>query len=317
MAIFIPISTPSLATARFFSAKETNIKVFRPSSLDVAGDFCTCIQQCIPDLPAFTDEIGADFYKNDVFAIFINTITDGTIVATLTDRDGTVTNLTDDTYGTYISVPSSNYFRFEVNFYKVWLGLGYGSYTLKVENLNGSSSVVKSVTSPCFQLKFFTTESANRTVRIETFQFGILKHGNKYADDNGLIRVNQQIRLYGALTFNGQSIENSSLQLNNDQRSQIQIKDQLFPEYNLEIHLAASSQINFVLLDYLFANDVKISDFNVYNFVFDPQKPAASFYRSIPVKRTTTDFAPSRTKLRKTFNIGMEYNNKNVFKINQ
>lgn len=317
MPIFIPQTTTALATARYFSAKATNVRVFSPLQNFEDSDFCTCLTQCIPDLPAFTDEIGDDFYKNDKFALFLNTITDGSIVVTLSKQGAADILLTDNTYGIYTDNDFSNYFRFELDFYKVWLNSGYGSYSFKIENFNGALELVQTLSSPNFRVKRYSAKAANRTVRIETHQGGILQHGTAYVNVLNLKTTwLQQVRVRGSLTFTGESIENSSLQLNNSSRSQIQIKDQLSPQYTLTIELAGSKQANFIMLDYLFANDVKISDYNVYNYVFDPRYPNTNMYRSIPVKRTSTEFNSTRTKLRKTFNIGMEYNNKNVFKIN-
>lgn len=318
MAIFITPASSSLATARYFSGSFLNVRVFSPIIPDESGDFCTCIKQCLPNLPAFTDEIGTDFYKNDKFAIFINTITDGTIRVTLKKDGADNVLLTDNTYGIYSNGGSANYFRFELDFYKVWNGLGYGAYSFLVENLSGAD-VIQSVSSPKFELKKFSSKAANRTVRIETLQSGILQHGLTYVNKSNLSKQQfaQQVRLYGSLTLSGHTIENTSLQLSNDARSQIQIKDQLIPEYTLNLHLLGSRQANFILLDYLFANSVNVSDYNVYNYVFDPRHPNAYNYRSLPLKRVSTDFAETRTKLRKTFSIAMEYNNKNIFKINQ
>jgi hypothetical protein len=312
MPIFIPQTTTALATARYFSAKATNVRVFSQLQNFEDSDFCTCLTQCIPDLPAFTDEIGDDFYKNDKFALFLNTITDGSIVVTLSKQGSADILLTDNTYGTYSNNVLLNFFRFELDFYKTWLNSGYGVYSFKIQNFNVAGTLVQTLESPKFNLKRFSSKSANKTVRIETQQSGILQHGANY----GSSFFAQQVRVRGSLTFTGESIENSSLQLNNSLRSQIQIKDQLLPQYTLTIELAGSKQANFIMLDYLFANIVNVSDYNVYNYVFDPRYPNTNMYRSIPVKRTSTEFNSTRTKLRKTFNIGMEYNNKNVFKIN-
>lgn len=315
MAIKIGQTTTDPAVARYFSGKRTDIKVFLPRQLADESDFCTCIKQCVRALPAFTDEVGTDFYKNDKYAEFMNVITGGSIVCTLIKNGNQETAITDNTYGVFTSV-TNTYFRFEIDFYKVWDGLGYGTYELNIKNLNVSGSVVSEITSPKFNLMKFSEKAANNTFRIETKQSGVLKHGKKYINLKNDDTVSQQIRMYGGLVFSGNVIENDSLQLNNNERSQVQIKDQAFPEYELTIQLASSAQVNPVLLDYLFAQEVKISDYSVYNFVHDPREPSAVFYRSLPVKRTGTEFNASRTNKRKTIKIPLEYDYKNVFKIN-
>ena len=198
------------------------------------------------------------------------------------------------------------------SFFKIFNIKGLGRYQFKIENKNTSGRIVQTRLSPVFCLQLFTAKAANRTVRIETEMTGKLLHGNDY----GVLPQFQQIRLPGRLKLSSAPMENDDLELNNTRRSLVQIKDQMLPEYELEIFLVSAPQIALVFFDYLFANFVKVSDYSVFNLVLDPADVGATQYKSLPLKRISNDFDPSAKHIRKSFTFTMEYFNKNVFKIN-
>lgn len=316
MPIHIQPDTSNLATPNYYSTKKVIIPTFLPKDISEL-EYSTCIRNCVPSLLAFTDGVGQDFYKNDFYRLFLNLVSGGSVVLKIIDCNGLVTTVTDNTYGELVTV-ADKYFTYRFEFYKIWDNLGYGTYHFEIENLNGSGSVVQREISPKFRLIKYSPENANGTIRIETQQRGILKHNKSYTDNSilGAVGANQQIRFKGKLMFSGEVVENDELQLNNANRSLMQIKDQVFPAYEMRIDLVSSKQITQVLFDYLFANNVRISDYNLYNHVVDPSNLSATAYRSLPVKRTSTSFTSSSKQIRKTYTIGLEYANKNVFKIN-
>ncbi len=316
--IILGQSSTSLDAPIHFATKRTGIDMIFLNTIGLQVDFCTCIAQCVPCLKSFTDEVGTDFYKNDKFFQYLNIAKGGTnqicLIKINPGGAETVIVVTDDTYGilveSLIDVP--RFVSYEWDFFKIWGLLGYGKYRFEIKQLSVAGNPIQSIQSPTFCLQRYTDQAANGTIRIETTQTGRIRSGNNYGD----AIYNQQIRLPGELVFKELASENDSEQLNNDSRSLIQIKDQLNPEYTLTIKLASAPQLMLTLFDYLFANDVKISDYNVFNFVANPEDLQADMYRSIPLKRNGTDFKPSSRVKRKTFNFNMEYANKNVFKIN-
>lgn len=317
--IFVGPASSSLSTAAYFATKRTDISVLKLNEIPEEGDFCVCLHQCAPCLKVFTDEIGTNNDKNDKYLEYMNVGTSGSLSFTLTNVvTGDEIDVTDNTYGTLYDGQSEDipHAAYELDFYKIWNEEGYGTYQLTIEYIiavsGGGSRAGKTSTSPCFKIEKFSERAANRTIRIETRQGGNLKHGRNY----GSTSWTQQIRLPGRLIYSGDVQENDSVQMNDNERSLIQIKDQTFPEYTLEIYLVTSQQIAKTLFDYLFSGEVRVSDYNLFNFVVDPNNLEATAYRYIPLKRINTDFTPNARAIRKTFSLTMEYANKNVFKTN-
>ena len=315
--IFVPQTVTDLEPVNYFAGKRTGVPVLFLNEIGSGNeDFCTCIKQCIPCLTVFTDQIGIDLFKNDRFLMHENVSSGvvGKVFMTKIAGDGTETDieLTDNTFGVYDdgSADDPAYIAFNVDFFKIEQALGFGEYKFRIELQSLFLKPLQVSPSPCFVIRKFSEKAANRTVRIETQQSGKLQHGSDYGDKI----FTQQIRLPGALIYSNDGVENDDLQLNNDSRSLVQIKDQTFAEYELEIYLVSSQQMVRTLIDYLFSNKVFVSDYNVYNWVFDPANPSATSYRRLPVKRSANDFKPSRKALRKSFSITMEYAIKNVFK---
>lgn len=324
--IFLPQTTSGTPVYRLFSTKQVGAGVVTVKSLNESPEFCTCITQCIPNLVAFTDEIGTDFYKNDFTSFFIPTVNTifvaGSVVTgTITDVDtGISTTLVDATYGDlYVG---NHYWWYKLDWYKVYNTLGYGTYQIEVNEVNNfGGGFLNQLCSQKYTLKKYTDKSAQGTVRIETFQQGKLHHGNNYSSlTTGSISIpfpfEQQTRLKGALTFSSNEDEAYHLVLNNSLRSTLQVKDQVRPAYNLNLFLVSAQQVSRVIFDELFGNEVYVTDYNVFNPVFDPRDFDAVQYRSIPLRRESSSFEPKRTRLKTSFDFSMLYENDNIIKTN-
>ncbi|NRA81851.1 MAG: hypothetical protein HRU18_26945 [Pseudoalteromonas sp.] len=309
---FITPATSNAQTGVYFTTKRVGIQSITPLTPPEEGDVCRCLRQCIRPLPAFTDEDGGDLYKNDLYSQYINTLTGGTVEIEIFKNGVSLGLVTDNTYGIRFEDTTNNYAGYVWVWFKVWQTSGYGNYYFVIRNKNGAGTVKIEEISPTFTLKKYTERAAHGTVRIETVQKGKLKHWKNYVAPVWA----QQIRFYGSLKLTGNVIENDKVVSSLDTRKSIQIKDQLRPEYELQLIMPGAESTFSVLYDYLFAETVLVSDYNIFNFVHQPNLPGAQNYRSIPLKRTGTEFTPSRKARRKTFNIAMEYDYDNVFKIN-
>lgn len=316
--ILLPQTSTALDAAAHFATKRTEIGVTHFPKIEQAVDFSTCLRQCVPALKVFTDEVGADSYTNDKYLLYANVFTGSIFKAWLTwyDNHGNAHDieLTNDDYGEYLdgSAEDPAYFAFRLDFFKVWALLGYGKYEFRIEVESAFSRKVVIKKSPCFNLMKFTEKSANGTIKIETRQSGLIHNGLNYGSTVWI----QETRLPGSLQWSTNNDEVDTLELNNDNRSLYQVKDQVLPEYIIHVHLVSARQIMRVIFDYLFANQVLVSDYNVYNFVIDPADESAEMYRRIPLHRIGTDFTPTRKNLRKSITFTMEYANKNVIKTN-
>lgn len=309
---FIAPASSNAQTSSYFSSKRVSVRSITPYVPPEEGDVCRCLRQCIRPLPAFTDEDGGDRFKNDLYSQYINTLSGGTFEVEIY-KDGTSLGLvTDNTYGIRVEDTSDDYGGYVWAFYKIWLNEGYGKFHFVVRNKNGAGNVVIEETSPTFQLMKYTERAAHGTVRIEGTQKGKLKHWKDYIPNGWIF----QLRFYGSLKLTGNTIENDKVVSSIDTRKSIQIKDQLRPEYELTLIMPGAESTFSVLYDYLFSETVLVSDYNVFNFVHQPNTPFALNYRSIPLKRIGVEFTPSRRARRKTFKIQMEYDYDNVFKIN-
>ena len=325
--IILGQTSSNLDSPLYLSTKRTGTTVIRKTQISDDPDFCTCIQQCIPDLIVFTDGIGTDSLKNDWTSFFIPSIntllsTGASIEAKIIDVDtGIETVLSDPTYGEQKT--GNNYYWFKLDWYLVWGNLGFGRYRVVItETANVSGETINSLESPVYNLYPYSAKDANKTVRIYSQQKGKLHHGNDYsnltvAGNSTPQPFEQQTRLPGRFYSVDSEIDNHHLALNGENRPSYQVKDQLRPKFKLELHLLGSKQINKVVFDELFGSEILITDYNVYNHPTDPRDYYADQYVDIPVKRATNSMpnASATAKLR-TYIIDLDYDFDNVFKTN-
>jgi len=330
--IILNQTSTSLETPKYFSTKSDEVPVIRKTTVDFDREFCTCFVQCVPDLKVFTDETGADELKNDWHSLFIPTVNNpplsaSVITRTVTNIDtGVITTLLDGTHG--VLNEGKNYFWFKVSFYDIWNTLGYGRYQFSlVENSNFGGGVINQYQSPVFRLMPYTDKAANGTVRIYSKNKGELHHGNDYSNiqlnysqltpDTERIYFEQQTRLPGRFYFKSNEVENDHLVLNNSNLSTYQVKDQLRPTYQLDLHLLSSIQVMPVVFDDLFGSEIYVTDYNVYNHVVDPRNYQANQYVNLPVRREGMNLNnPSATSIRKTYSFDMAYEYDNIYKTN-
>ena len=335
--IWLGQTSSNADSAAYFSTKRAEVAVIKKSAIGDTRDFCTCIQQCIPDLVVFTDGLGDDPLKNDWTSFFMKTVNEAapvsgfptlgeTVVWKIIDmEDGTETTLVDSTHG---ELKAGNYYTwFKVDWYKIYLTLGLGRYKICAEGtsivVGGSGEIVNQFESAVYNLIPYSDTAANRTVRIYSKQEGKLHHGNDYsnltvaADPLVSFPYEQQTRLPGRLVSVSPDQENHRLVLNDGERSSYQVKDQMKLKYELHIHLVGDTQINPVIFDDLFGSEILVTDYNVYNHVNDPRDYKAKQYIDLPVVRTNTDIPnPRATARRRTYRIEFDYDYDNVFKTN-
>lgn len=306
--LFQPASNPQ--STKHYSSLRKDVNVINVQRLEEPEEFCTCIIQCVPCLPMFTDTIGTDFYKNDFFSLFQNSITGGSHEVYIVINGVQQPQITTNAYGKIFNMSANFGYRFDA--FDIHALHGYCEWYGILINKDSLGNIVRTDKSPCFKLQRFTERAANRTVRIETNQQGKLLHGNNYSNlapvVPGLKATTwfQQIRLPGALLLSGMPVENDGIVLNDSIRSRMQIMDKLSMEYDLELDLVSSEQVMFVILDYLFSNVCYVTDYNVYNW---------EKYRSKRLVRTGIDLQPHIRK-RKSIVIKMKREEENIEKTN-
>lgn len=294
-----------------FSTIRTLIPVITDPGAGLEEDFCTCIKQCIPALPMFTDEVGTDDFKNDWYRLFQNSITGGshTVVMYV---NGEAINVTDSTYGLLIN--GITFYGYQFNAYAIYQLHNYPEVYFVMNNFDSLGNLVKTTTSPTFQIKRYTDRAANGTVVIESFQNGQLRHGNNYSDlrydagafNSKLPNWHQRIRLPGKLKWAGAPVQLSGVVVNDSVHSRLQSLDTMDLEYDLELYLLGSVQANPVIFDFMFGNKVLVTDYNVYNY---------ESYVKVSLLRTGIELSP-RVRRRKSFVFKMVNADKKYEKFN-
>ena len=327
MAIFLNQTSTNLKIPAFFSTKRTNIDVFKQLLLGIPEDFCTCIMQCVPGLKVFTDQVGDDFYKNDLTTIFSPTLNKSfpvppglgsTTTATITNVDtGVVTSLTNVNHGEEIN--GVKFYMFIISWFKIQQTLGFGRYRIEYSTVSNTFGLtLAEYCSPVYDLLPYSDKLANGTIRLELTDQGRLNHSFDYRNmitSSGKKTVyTNQVRLPGSLKWESGNEETDHLTLNGVDRPSYQIKDQVRPKYTLDIHLVSAAQFVKTYYDDMFASPLNVSDYNVYNFVSDPRNYQAIKYRSLPLIKESSTFSATAKQKRKSFSFSMKYFNDNIFK---
>jgi len=291
-----------------YSTIRDNINVLNLSGTPDTGDFCACMQQCLPCLKIFTDEVGIDKYKNDFFQVYQNSVVGGSHKVFLI-VEGEEIEVTDGTYGQIFNGSAFCGYRFDA--FKIWDEHGYGEYSGKIINLDSVGNIVQTDETVCYKIEKYSDISANRTVRIETFQKGKLLHGKDYTNLAMLVGKNlpywrQQIRLPGSFTLSGTPIEIDRLTLNDPERSSLQVMDKMTTEYEMNLYLLTSKQALPVILDNLFSAPCFVSDYSIFNF---------EKYRDVRVVRIEQGFN-QRIAVRKNIKIKFKGEFENIEKSN-
>lgn len=299
----------SAQTEKHYTTIRTLIPVVNPTA-DADIDFCTCTKQCVPPLLLFTDEVGTDEFKNDWFTMYQNTVSGGSHTLAII-VNGSEIAITDDTYGK--EYDGTYFYGYRFDAYDIWNEHGYGNYQFVMRAYDSGANLLKETYSATFKLMRYRDVSANGTVVIESRKNGKLRHGLDYSNlevpggvTRGLPYWPQRVRLPGKLKWAGAPVELSGVVMNDLVHSREQVFDTMNLEYDIEIYLVSSSQILDVIFDDLFANEVYVTDYNVYNF---------EKYRKLKLLRNSVELQPT-SRIRKSFVFKMINQDKKYEKYN-
>jgi len=229
-------------------------------------DFCFCNFECDYQEPVFATlpADASDTIKNDQTAtlyrlfdpadtITINLIRNGLDIAVLT---GSALG-TDFPLGSL--VPQPLYRGFLIDWNKVLDAHGSGIYQVRADVVILGTPL--QIFTNEFNLTLFSEYTADRTVRIETFQNGNIESSQfDYTDLNWF----QSIRIPGK--FWDKQPKFTTENLLSGSRSIIQVQDSVRNVYTLNTELLNSKAANRMIYDYFLANKVFITDYNLFNF---------------------------------------------------
>jgi len=229
---------------------------------------------CCYKLPVFGSTIDSARYKNDIKGLFAGKRAYNVNWFLVRCSDGTEYALDDNTYGTYFPVGSYTYEPlakyYQLQWRKVLELLGAGTFVIKtVQSLFARPS---STSYSCpYELKEYSPELANNTVRIESVM-------NGYLEDSGFnykgLNIADDLRFEGKFGYEEHSYDQTfEIKTNNDQKLN---RSDLTSEFILNSGLIPHRCVAQPLFNYfLRSTSIYISDYNNDNHNYD--------YRSFPV----------------------------------
>lgn len=253
---------PTILKTLAFYAGEDRVEAITVNVSDLFN--CSKYQLTRCDcLPVMGSIVSNSTELND-FSSFIYKIGGNqTVIATLTEGDGTEHIISNNTYGEFYSTGTlkAGVWGFKLDWYKVANSLGFGKYTL---NIDIDSPALRGEFSKdfCFQLIPFSCDNADGTVRITTIKNGYIENGFDYRDLSIGDWVDQ-IRLYGSFKFDDYETTVDNLKLANGDLEQIQT--QVIDNYNLVLRGINSTVSTEFVKDSLLANTMFIDDYNRQN----------------------------------------------------
>jgi hypothetical protein len=225
-------------------------------------DFCFCNYDC-----DYRELVlaGADDYQTDRSAFLITNpdITAGSFAFYLQNIvTGVETQFTDNTYGNYYALgytpTNDDKGGYLINWGLVESNLGYGRYRVRIVNtVFGTDSETLSHE---FNLKPYSPEIANGTVKIETVRTGCIQGGIDYTDLNWITSV----RVKGFFYEIAPRTEIDTY-LGTDRRVN-QIQETTVRRYQLDTKLLPSEILNDLKNDGLMATNIFITDYNLLSY---------------------------------------------------
>jgi len=263
MTIFTQLPNPLPMEQTEFATKMATASIAIPQEVPTL-DFCFCDYECDFEELVLADLADNSSYKNDrtSFLLDVPDTGAGSFAIRLIAANGTTTNLVDNTYGTYFGLSTiagqPTKAGYLIEWQKVATLLGFGVYYFEVDNTNFTNTIT--TTSRKFRLTPYSETNADGTVKIETIHNGCIEGGVDYTGMNW-IRSIRIPGIFGKPTFR--------LETDNyfdTQNNKTQIRDQIVHEYTLQTERLPSSVMAPIINDKILANQIFITDYNLFNF---------------------------------------------------
>lgn len=223
--------------------------------------FCPCDFICDYEEKVFSD-ISSEAHKHDMTEVLFRKVSSSDTVEIKLFRYGNeVAVLNDNTYGTFYNGFNAqpNYVGFLIDWTLVFAAFSGGQYQIKTDlNILGTPSTIES---RLFRLNTWNEQSANNTVKIESFQQGnIIGSEFDYTDllSSGWY---QSLRMPGSFGKNTPSLESDIFVNTSYQR--VQNRDKVTNEYTLELKDITEEILNRFTNDNVISNTILITDYNL------------------------------------------------------
>jgi hypothetical protein len=252
-----PIYTLLMKLALTMATKRL-VSTLNPLPILFENDFD--LGECCYNELVFAKPFG-QWWENDKSSFLLKRfIETDSIIFKLYKDDEFLVNLVNNTYGEFHNFQM--YVGYIIYWENIYTIFGRGSYKIKADMTVAGQSM--NWQSRDFCLEQYDTLRADKTFRLETYQTGsILRSGYNY-DELGLNRGwYQSYRVRGKFGNKKPTLESDYL-LTSDRRL-LQLQDKVSYEYELQTDLIPADLANSIIEDNLIANEIFISDYNIFN----------------------------------------------------
>jgi hypothetical protein len=220
------------------------------------NDYCS--NECCYVEDVFAKPSG-EWWQNDKNSfIYRKLISSDSITIELFKDGENIETITDNTLGIYINSYSLQplYTSFVIDWEKVYNNYGSGMYQIKTTvSIIGVNNVIES---QMFNLRYYSDEAANNSVRLEVKQNGnIVNSQFDFTDLNWV----WYYRIKGKLTKAAPELEQDNYIASDYTVKQIQ--DEVKRVWNLETQLLTGSISNLLTEDNVLGNEFLITDYNL------------------------------------------------------
>lgn len=236
--------------------------IFAPEN-PVASDFCPCDFWCEWEEKVFADPAASGYaWRSDMSDFLFKKVTSAdTLTITLEKGGILVATITDSTYGTYYSSFAAQplYVGWVADWTLIFNAFSGGQYQVKVEGTLAGSSF--SWESRKFRLCKWHEEAAHKTVKIESYQSGVIMSSE--FDFTGLISGGwySSIRINGQFGNKAPSLEVDEY-LDTSYKS-VQNRTKVNYQYSLFTHHIPASILHEFSGKDLIGNEVFITDYSL------------------------------------------------------
>lgn len=223
--------------------------------------FCPCDFRCDFEEKVFASDVG-DGIQNDISDFLVQKITaSDTVLFEIVKDNSILAQISDDTYGSYYDGfdNQSLYVGWLADWTAIFNAFSGGRYQIKITTtILGETS---EFFSRYFRLNTFDILSADKTVKIESFQNGNLE--NSEFDFTDLLPGGwpSSIRLFGQFGRMQPTLERDIYQ--DTSYREIQNRDTVVREYLLNANLVPESIYNRITTKDLLANEILITSYDV------------------------------------------------------
>jgi len=239
------------------------------ANLSVKEKCCLCNCKCEYTEKVFSEVgvINNPAFNDKTSFLFKKLIASDTIDIYLCNSSNRIA-ITDNTYGLFYPAGYFSLMPLYVGFVADW-NLIYnllcpGSYWFEIDTT--ILGVTETIYSICYDLKKYDYANAQFTVRIETWNTGVILNSDF---DYAKLIPELPLGWYQSYRIGGKLLAKiPKLTIDNyyDQDYQLlQIQDKISDTYELETHLLPASISNQIIYDNLLANTILISDYNLWN----------------------------------------------------